>query len=431
MQVKYCFLHNAVKINVLNLRFISVIRTMPAKRILILTNRVPYPLNDGGNMATDAMIKGYASQGWEVYLLCMNTSRHFVALDTAAGLYKDICRFQLVTVNNDVTPLGVLNNLLFSSQPNHATRFMHKPFGDAVLEAIEKFKPDVVQIESVFLSGYLPAIRKATDALMTLRLHNIEWQVWQRVARIEKNTFKKWYLTNLAGRINKYEQTVWQEYDALIPITEADAQVVRSTCAHQQIITIPFGIDASNVKQQGNENWCGYHIGAMDWLPNQDAIQWLAHDIWPLIQNTNPGFEFYFAGRNMPDAFESLTSAHFHCVREVPDAQAFIADKKILLVPLRSGGGIRVKILEAMAAGKLVISTAIGMQGIDAINGQDFLQADSPTDFADAINKALMDKDAAEKIALNGAALVKQSYNATILAEKLSYCIQALFANKM
>lgn len=405
---------------------------MPAKRILILTNRVPFPLNDGGNLATNAMVSGYALQGWEVYLLSMNTSRHSVGKDVLKGLYKDIYKFETVDVNNDVSTFVVLQNLLFSKQPNHAQRFMHGHFQDAILNAINSFKPDVVQVESVFMSGYLPAIRKATNAVLTLRLHNIEWQVWQRVADAAGNPLKKWYLSNLSARIKSYEQEVWQQYDLLIPITNTDAAaaVVNNSIAPKQMLTIPFGIDATIIKPQGNESLIGYHIGAMDWLPNQDAIRWFATEVWPVVRKQNPDFQFYFAGRNMPDAFKELTGDGMHCLGEVVDAASFIADKKILIVPLRSGGGIRVKILEAMAAGKLVISTTIGMQGIDAVSGKHYLLADTPQVFADAIQLALTNTGLVNEIANEASVLVKQLYNNEFLAARLSAKLQQLLADR-
>lgn len=403
---------------------------MPAKRILILTNRVPYPLNDGGNLATNAMVRGYASQGWEVYLLSMNTTRHSVGKDVLDGLYKDIYKFDAVDVNNNVSALGVLQNLLFSKQPNHAQRFMHTHFQDAILSAINSFKPDVVQVESVFMSGYLPAIRKATNAVLTLRLHNIEWQVWQRVADASGNPLKKRYLSNLSARIKNYEQQVWQQYDLLIPITDTDAAVVNNSIVPKQVLTIPFGIDAANIQPQGNESLVGYHIGAMDWLPNQDAINWFVNDVWPVVKKQSPDFQFYFAGRNMPDAFKELTGNGINCMGEVADAASFIADKKILIVPLRSGGGIRVKILEAMAAGKLVISTTIGMQGIEAVSGKHYLLADTPQAFADAIQLALTNSNLVNEIANEASVLVKQLYNNEFLAARLSAKVQQLLTDR-
>lgn len=403
---------------------------MPAKRILILTNRVPYPLNDGGNMATHAMVQGYQSQGWQVYLLSMNTSRHYLSGDVLSGLYKDIYKFETIEVNNDVSVFGVLKNLLFSSLPNHATRFQLPVFQSAILNAITSFSPDVIQVESVFMSGYIPAIRKATDALLSLRLHNIEWLVWQRMAEAVSNPVKKWYLNNLSGRIKVYEKQVWQAYDLLIPITETDAIVVRSSISPKQIQTTPFGININDVQKSDNETWNGYHIGAMDWLPNQDAIEWFVNEVWPFIHKTVPEFNFYFAGRNMPDSFNAYNADGMHCMGEVADAKAFIADKKILIVPLRSGGGIRVKILEAMATEKLVISTSIGMQGIDAVPGIHYLLADTPLQFAETIKWAVDNKTDAGGIAQKAGLLIRDLYSSDHLARALSDRLLNMLADR-
>lgn len=403
---------------------------MPAKRILILTNRVPYPLNDGGNMATHAMVQGYQSQGWQVYLLSMNTSRHYLGGDVLSGLYKDIYKFETIEVNNDVSVFGALKNLLFSSLPNHATRFQLPVFQSAILNAITSFSPDVIQVESVFMSGYIPAIRKATDALLSLRLHNIEWQVWQRMAEAVSNPVKKWYLNNLSGRIKVYEKQVWQAYDLLIPITETDAIVVRSSISPKQIQTTPFGININDVQKSDNETWNGYHIGAMDWLPNQDAIEWFVNEVWPFIHKTVPEFNFYFAGRNMPDSFNAYNADGMHCMGEVADAKAFIADKKILIVPLRSGGGIRVKILEAMATEKLVISTSIGMQGIDAVPGIHYLLADTPLQFAETIKWAVDNKTDAGGIAQKAGLLIRDLYSSDHLARALSDRLLNMLADR-
>lgn len=403
---------------------------MPAKRILILTNRVPYPLNDGGNMATHAMVQGYQSQGWKVYLLSMNTSRHYLGADALSGLYKDIYKFETIEVNNEVSVFGVLKNLLFSALPNHATRFQSPVFQSAILNAITSFCPDVIQVESVFMSGYIPAIRNVTDALISLRLHNIEWQVWQRMGKAVSNPIKKWYINNLSDRIKVYEKQVWQTYDLLIPITETDATVVRSTISPKQLQTIPFGININDVQIYENETWNSYHIGAMDWLPNQDAIEWFVKEVWPLIHKTVPEFNFYFAGRNMPGRFNTYNADGMHCMGEVADAKAFIADKKILIVPLRSGGGIRVKILEAMAAEKLVISTSIGMQGIDAVPGIHYLLADSPKQFAEAIKWTVDNITDAIGISQKARLLIRDLYSSHHLAKTLSDRLLNMLADR-
>lgn len=394
---------------------------MQAKRILILTNRVPYPLNDGGNLAMKAMVDGYQQNGWEVFLLSMNTTRHYVSPDVLAGIYNNIAAFETVEVDNSVRLLPTLSNFFFSSEPNHAARFRNAIFREKLIEVLGAFRPDVVQAESPYLSVYLPDIKRDSQALTVLRMHNIEYQVWDRLAAETKNPLKRIYLRNLAARIKRFEEKAWAEYDLLIPITRYDENIARSALKNPQIFTVPFGININNppVATQP-EKWVGYHIGAMDWLPNVEGIRWFITEVWPQLRQTVPDFEFYFAGRKMPEELKKINIQGVHCMGEVPDAGLFIADKKILIVPLRSGGGIRVKILEAMAAGKIVISTGVGMQGIEAVNGEHYLEANTGDEFVKSIKWCMDNREKSENIGHRGSLLIKNMYDATALASKLS-----------
>ncbi|MEO6832445.1 MAG: glycosyltransferase, partial [Chitinophagaceae bacterium] len=154
------------------------------------------------------------------------------------------------------------------------------------------------------------------------------------------------------------------------------------------------------------------HSGAMDWQPNVDAIQWFLAEVWPEIHAELPQLNFHFAGRAMPkELFNSLPAGAF-CEGEVESAEAFAADKDILVVPLKSGGGIRVKILEAFAQGKLVISTEVGIQGIKVLPKMHFLKANSTTDFVEALQWAVVHPGLAQCVADDGQSFVRQHYNA-------------------
>ncbi len=396
---------------------------MSNRRILILTNRVPYPLNDGGNLAMQAMINGYHSAGWQVYLLAMNTSRHFLGGDILGSIYTNIFRFETVPINNDVKPVPTLVNFLFSKQPNHAERFQSEDFKNAIKEAIVLFKPDIVHVESVFLTSYLPLIKRLTNATTVLRMHNIEWQVWERLAKASTGV-KRIYLTNLAKRIRKYEPQAWGQYDFLLPITSVDAAMVARVLPQAKLHIVPFGIKTDSLSPQYIGDWVGYHIGAMDWLPNAEGISWFLKEAWPIIHRQHPEFNFHFAGRNMPESFQKFI-AGVTCYGEVQDANTFIANKRILIVPLRSGGGIRVKILEAMVMGKVVVSTAIGMQGIDATAGVHFLEANTAVEFANTIDWILLNKEKAETIGQNSAALIRDKYDVNLIQIGLLQWLEA------
>ena len=173
----------------------------------------------------------------------------------------------------------------------------------------------------------------------------------------------------------------------------------------------PFGIEMPERKDAVDEKWIGYHIGAMDWMPNAEGIRWFLEDIWPELHRQSPDFRFFFAGRNMPGSFVKYDGNGVTCSGEVANAGDFIADKKVLIVPLKSGGGIRIKILEAMAAGKLVLSTSVGMQGIEAEPGTHYLLAETEEDFQNQVQWLLANKESAEMIARDGRKMVTNQYD--------------------
>jgi glycosyltransferase involved in cell wall biosynthesis len=395
---------------------------MQAKRILIITNRVPYPLNDGGNLAMHAMIYGYKNEGWQVCLLAMNTFRHYIVPQKLKEIYQDIDCFETVDIDNYVKVLPTVKNFLFSRQPNHVQRFYHLSFADKIKEVIASFNPDVIQVESIYLSAYLPEIRQQTKAFTILRQHNVEHEIWKRMADAVKSPLKKFYLNNLAKRLKQYEETVWEQYDMLLAITPQDAAIAKKFASN--VIVVPFGIEYAPIADDTIENWNIYHIGAMDWLPNNTAVTWFLEKVWPDVYKKYREMEFFFAGRKMPRHLIATEIDGARCMGEVPDANAFIADKRILIVPIRSGGGIRVKILEAMAAGKIIISTDVGMQGIEAIPDVHYIRANTKKEFVAAIDRCMQNKEWAEQMGRNATELVKNSYDNRVIIQHLMSSIE-------
>lgn len=406
---------------------VTFARSMNTKNtILIISNRVPFPLKDGGALAMYAMIKGWHDEGKKVYLLAMNTSRHSVLKSELPPIFNEIAGFEMIDVDTDIHLLPVLSNLIFSKKPQHAERFFDKIFANKISAAIHKVKPDIIQLESIYLQEYAPLIRRHSKTLLIQRLHNIEAEVWKRLAAETENTLKKFYLKNLAKRISSYEQKAWCECDAIIPISTPDADAIKKSGCETAMITIPFGIEETGFSRHTTDKWDAYHIGAMDWQPNVEAMHWMKEEIVPEIVKQYPDFTFQFAGRNMPERFKESKAKSFFCAGEVPDADSFIAEKKILIVPLRSGSGMRIKTLEGMAAGKLVISTSVGIQGIEALDKIHFLKADTPEEFANAVHWCMENKVLAEKVAQNAHDLLQANHNQKKLMHKLSDFVEKL-----
>ena len=195
------------------------------------------------------------------------------------------------------------------------------------------------------------------------------------------------------------------------------------------IAVAPYSVELDKIKETTNENWVGYHIGAMDWLPNREGIKWFLHRAWPKIHKAAPWFEFYFAGRKMPEEYKNLNIPGVHCMDEVASADDFIADKKILIVPIWSSGGVRVKILEAMAAKKIVITTSSGIKGIEAKPGALPAGRRKPEDFARAVKWCLDNKEAAEKIAENAYNLVRERYEYGKVINDVIYEVESILSS--
>ena len=403
---------------------------MSEKKILILTNRIPYPLKDGGNLAMDTIIRGYHEMGWKVYLLSMNTTRHHVSQQILESMYQYLHAFEWVNFDNRYNFLTIAKNFFFSAQPEHADRFYNLEFKTKLKQVLADFVPDVVQVESVFLSTYLPEIREVPGVITALRLHNIEYHIWQSLSLKIKNRIKRYYFKDLAQRIRHFEHSNWKKYDLLLPITHKDAATVTKMKLPNEMVIAPFGIDVSKIEHNHTiEKWSAYHLGAMDWIPNREGIQWFIEKVWPRVHKALPKLEFFFAGRHMPDYMMAYNGNGVHCMDEVADANEFIADKKILIVPLWSGSGIRIKILEAMAAGKIVITTVNGIKGISAMHNVHYLVANRPEDFLRNIKWCLENKEEAEKIAENGRKLVIEKYNYLTIAKDITGKLDEMIAN--
>lgn len=389
-------------------------------KILIVTNRIPYPLQDGGALAMHGMIEGYLQQGWEVGLLSMNTARHPVVQEVFEKKYGGLSFLQLEPFDNQLKPTRLLGNLIFSQLPEHVQRFYHPHFEQQLLAAIDEFSPDVIQMESTFLASYMPAIRKVTNAPVVLRMHNVEYQIWQRSAQTSKGWRSRYYKI-LAARMESWEERAWDLFDLLLPITREDADVVKAIGLKTPVCTVPFGITLLEPPPAVPLSFLkAFHIGAMDWQPNREAIQWFIKSVWPRVQEVAPEFRFNIAGRHLEAGFCAPLPNGITNFGTVESASTFLLDNEVLIVPLLAGGGLRIKILESMAAGKLVISTSVGMQGIAAGPQQHFLLADTIAEMVGAIKMVVNEPQAAALIAMAGQALVRENFNAEVINTMLS-----------
>ena len=354
-------------------------------RILQIFPRFPWPLKDGGALAFYAHLKGLKDNGHQVTCAVLNTSKHRIQFADIPQEVKDLASFHLLEINNHITIWGAFKNL-FQNKSYILSRFYTKEFESLLFGLIQAEKPEMVLFESLQTAAYLPFVKQHTQAPCLLRSHNIEFSIWEEQAKIEKNPIKAAYVRWQANRLKKEELSFSATFDGILAITQSDANRYHELGVHPPSLYYPVGFyprQQSTLPVQHQAKV--FHLGSMDWMPNQAAISYFIEQVWPLVQTENPNLCFEIAGRNMPERFKQLNIPGVKVVGEVENADAYMQENGLLVIPLLSGSGMRVKVMEGMALGKCIISTSKGMEGIEAIANKHFVLANSPQEFKDAI----------------------------------------------
>ena len=412
-------------------------------KVLQLCNKPPYPPVDGGTMAMNSVTRGLLRAGCEVRVLTVTTDKHPLMDGAMTERYRSETHVEGVYVDLGVKPLPAAVAAL-CGESYHVKRYRSEAFAAKLKEVLQQERFDIIHIESIFLTPYVPMIRRYSDAKVILRAHNVEHLIWKRVAQSTPHGLKRQYIKHLSMTLREYEMEHLQDYDGVVCITRNDADYFRANGCRRPVTAIPFGVECERLKVKGEryadagENMSPaafhlspftshlspselslFHIGAMDWMPNQESIAWLLEEVWPVVHREVPCAHLYLAGRKMPQRWLDAKIEGVTVVGEVPDAMQFIADKQVNVVPLLSGSGIRVKIIEAMSAGKVVVSTTVGAQGIDYTDGVDLLIADSPADFARQIARCAADPDFCRNVGHAARKMIAERYDEERLTAEL------------
>ncbi len=378
-------------------------------RILQVCKKFPYPLRDGEVIAIHQLTRGFYEAGHKVTVAAINTKKHFFPPDEMPQENQALADFHTVLLDTDVNWWDALTSL-FRGDSYNIQRFVSADFERLLSGILKENEFDIVQLEGLYLLPYLLTIRKYSNAKIVLRAHNIEHLIWERNSKMAKPGAKKWYLQNLASRMKEFEIYNLNSCDALIPISTVDAARFVELGCKLPLHTCPVGIALDDMAQMDDPPTLCY-LGSMDWAPNREGVEWFLDYVWPKVNSQFPELKFYIAGRNFPSDFPGKEYPNLEIVGEVENSRAFIRSKTLMVVPLFSGSGIRVKILEAMAEGRPVISSAIGAEGINAVDGAHLLIADTPDAFARQIRRLLKDKDEARRMGTHARAFIRENYD--------------------
>jgi polysaccharide biosynthesis protein PslH len=391
-------------------------------KILQLSNKPPWPLKDGGAIAILNLTKGFFISGHQVTLIAMNTLKHHIKKEDIPDTIKRIADFRFPEVPAEITFFGTALNFLFSRKPFTAVRFISRTFESELISTLKETSFDLIQLEGLYLCPYIPVIRTYSSAVIAYRAHNIESEIWDRTAAISSG-IKKWYFSNLTCRIRKFEEKWLNRYDVLVPITERDGRLLNTMGNVKPVHVAPAGVDPDsfNIGQANMEFPSLFHIGSLEWSPNQEGLIWFLKNCWGKIRSKYPELRFYIAGRNAPKWLsDKLNQPGVVFLGEIGDAFAFMKSKAVMIVPLLSGSGMRVKIVEGMATGKTIVSTSIGAEGLQVENSLNILIADTPGDFIRSIESLIGDKILFDRIGEEASVFVRNNFNYVTIARELT-----------
>lgn len=389
-------------------------------KILQLCKKFPYPLKDGESIAVTYLSNALHNLGCEISLLSMNTSKHYVDIDALPLDFNHYKEIHVTPLDNSIKFFEAFKNL-FSSDSYHVSRFVCQDFREKLITLLKTNEYDVVQLETLYLAPYIDVIKEHSKALITMRAHNVEFEIWERIASNTKFLPKRMYLKYLTGKLKRYELEHLNKYDYLVAVSERDLRKFKSLGYKNGAISSPIGLDLKNymlsVDQKTSDDIC--FIGALDWIPNIEGLTWFIENVWPKLSEAFPNLKFHIAGRNTPSTLKALNIHNIIVHGEVPNAVEFVSNYSMMIVPLFSGSGMRVKILEGMALGKVVITTQLGKEGIHAENGVHILEADTPESFISHIADTLSGRKDKKAIGLAAKTFVEDYYDHGVNAKKL------------
>ena len=373
---------------------------------------------------------GLLSENHQVKVVCLHTHKHPFNPELLDGTYIEHTGIEAVFAETELNLRDAASHVI-TGESYHLSRF-HVPRMERVIERIMRTEYfDIIILESLFMSSYIPAIRRLTDADIVLRAHNVEHRIWADVTQ-EMRGPKKWLLQLFQRKLQKAELEVLHQVDAVATISEVDTRWFRehepSREGGSHVVTIPFGLDVQQCPHQsmGTPPTLVLHLGAMDWAPNIQGVSWFVEEVWPRVRAHVSDVELTLAGRNMPESWVSDDNRGLHVVGEVEDARSTYDTPCVVVVPLHAGSGMRIKLAEALAAGRPIVTTTKGMEGLDLTHEEQVLVGDNAEDMSAHVCRLLQDPDFAVKLGARGRDWALKHLDHTARARQLTTFLDTL-----
>jgi sugar transferase (PEP-CTERM/EpsH1 system associated) len=402
-----------------------------SKKILVLTPQFPsYPPHQGTTIRNYNLIAGLARHH-AVHLLSFGNPG-----ESQGSPLEDLCHSIQVVHAPQRTMRQRITNLVFSRLPDMAQRLPSASFRAALDATLDRERPDVVEVEGIELAQYL---FQAADhrggsgrPLLVFDDHNAEYVLQQRAFETDVRQPRRWigaaYSFIQWQRLRQYERRACETADRVVAVSEADAEVLRRLSPGLDPIVVPNGVDmefyttpvAPLADESGPKEEDLVFTAKMDFRPNVDAVLWFAQEVFPLIRRESPETRLWVVGKNPHPRLAPLAGDPAVALTGwVEDVRPYIAAAGVYVIPLRIGGGTRLKVLEAMAMGKAIVSTALGCEGFDLVRGQELVVADTPSEFAATVLALLRDPERRARLGRAGRRFAGSRYDWRVIVPRL------------
>lgn len=341
-------------------------------KILVVASKIPWPPVDGGRIATYEPMRHLTACGHRIGFLGFGSQSTADELRAHASLF-----FSRAIQHRTESDVFSAAWSLLSPLPYTAAKYRAGRMTAALREVFREEQFDLVQLEGTHMAHYLAEIQRH-GVPTVLRLHNVEADLAQRYARTVKGPLRL-FVEEQARRMRRFEMAACRQASLCLAITEEDAEIIRKRVPDAQVAVSPAGVDLERYapRPMSEEPGTVAFVGALDWPPNADSVRWFRSEIWPRIRAEEPTARWIVVGKGpsaemlrWPEEDRSIIVTGY-----VDDVRKYLDVASVVVVPLRSGGGMRLKILEALASAKPVVSTPLGAEGIAAQAGRDIILA--------------------------------------------------------
>lgn len=398
--------------------------------ILWLKTELLHPVDKGGRIRTYNMLRALCREHRVTYLALDDGTAAPDAAERASEYCHELVRVPFATApKRSARFFAELAANLVSPLPYAVAKYRSPAMRGAVARAVHA-GADVVVCDFLAPSLNVP---DGLGVPTVLFQHNVEAMIWERHARLAGNPVKKAYMREQWRRMRRHEGAECRRFDHVVAVSPQDAEVFAREYGVRDPSDVPTGVDTDYFRPSGRETARPNNLvftGSMDWMPNEDAILWFVEEILPRVRGVVPDVTLTVVGRHPPPRVRALADAGMgvEVTGSVPDVRPYMERAAAFVVPIRIGGGTRLKIYEAMGMEKPVISTPVGAEGLPVRDGVEALLAAEPVAFADAIISVLRDPTRARSLAQQGAVLVRTRYGWDRVGEQFAAICESTIA---